>query len=122
MVARAVTLCDYIEQERLHIIVERLVIKKHLGKQAQVLAVDLVLPAIDLVHADVAVTIDLVAWWMSHLALESVTLCHEAALHVLEAELADPQTSVGYHAVLFWIRRLVPSVDIELAKADAFDW
>ena len=46
----AVILCEDIEQEGLHVVVERLVIKEQLDEQTQVLAVDLVCVAIHLKH------------------------------------------------------------------------
>lgn len=40
MAALAVVLCQHVEEERLHVIVQRLVIQKELGQQTQVLTVD----------------------------------------------------------------------------------
>lgn len=121
MVPAAITLRDDVKEEGLDIVVKRLVVEEHLGEQTEVLAVDLVLTAVHLIDADVAVPVNLVAWRVSHLALEPMTLRHESTLHVLETVLADPKASIWDHAVLFRIRSLIPGVDIELAKADALD-
>jgi hypothetical protein len=44
------------------------VVEKQLGQQAQVLAVELLNGAIDLPQTQVALAVDLVAWWVPQLA------------------------------------------------------
>lgn len=63
-----INLSHHVEKERFDIVEERFVVQKHFGKQAEVLTIDLVLAPIDLKDRDVIVTIDLVSWWMPHLA------------------------------------------------------
>lgn len=46
---------------------------------------------------------------------------HESTLHVLETELADPKSTIWNQAVLFRIRGLIPSVDVEFTKPDETD-
>ena len=43
-----ISLTKYVEEKGVHIIVQRLVVQEQLGKEAQILAVDLVLAAIHL--------------------------------------------------------------------------
>ena len=43
-----VALAQHIEEESIHVVVQRLVVQEQLGQVAQVLAVDLLLPAVDL--------------------------------------------------------------------------
>ena len=46
---------------------------------------------------------------------------HEATLHVLEAKLADPHSSIWNKRVLFRKGRLIPSVDVVLFEANTLD-
>ena len=41
MIAVFVVLGEYVEEERLHVIIERFVVQKQLGEQAQILTIDL---------------------------------------------------------------------------------
>mmetsp|Transcript_9408 Transcript_9408/g.25476 ORF Transcript_9408/g.25476 Transcript_9408/m.25476 type:complete len:234 (+) Transcript_9408:1227-1928(+) len=50
-----VDLAQHVEQERIHVIIERLVVQEQLGQQTQVLTVNLGLPAIHLKHGDLRV-------------------------------------------------------------------
>ena len=113
-----VGLGEDVEEERLDVVAQRLVVEEELGEEAQVLAVDLVLAAVDLEHGHAAAPVDLLAGRAVHDALGPVTHRHEPALHVLEAELAQPQAAVGHDRVLLRERRLEPCVDIVRAKAD----
>ena len=47
MKAEVVTLAHNVEQERVSVVVERLVVKEQLRQEAQILRVRLVLPAVD---------------------------------------------------------------------------
>lgn len=70
MAAEVVILRHDIEQERLHVVVERFGAQEQLGKEAEVLAVYGVLATVDLEEGILAVTIDLVARRMLSWALE----------------------------------------------------
>jgi hypothetical protein len=59
--AKFVVLGHDIEEEGLDIVIQRLRSKEQLGHQAEVLAIDRVLAAVDLEEGVLAVTIDLVA-------------------------------------------------------------
>ena len=69
MAAQLVHLCQHVEQEGLHIKVESLVVKKELGKEAEVLAVDLVVTSVRLKHRDGALAVDFMARGLSPCAL-----------------------------------------------------
>ena len=87
--ARAlVVLGEHVEEERLDVVVERLVVEKELGEQAQVLAVDLVELAVHFEEAHRVLAIDLAARRMTPHALLQVPLQHRVRLHVDEAVLA----------------------------------
>lgn len=85
------------------------------------LTTHLVLPAIDLEHRDIPSAVDLVSRRMASLALEAMPAGDETALHVLQAELAEIESPIWHLGVLFWVRGLVPSVDIVLAESDLVD-
>jgi hypothetical protein len=63
-----------VEQKRLHIIIESLVVKKHLRQQAQVLTIKLAGTAIDLKHRQIPMAVDLIAWWRPTSALLNMPL------------------------------------------------
>ena len=65
-----VRLRHHVKQEWFDVIEKRLMIEKHLREKAQVLAIDLVLPAVDFEDGYSPIAVDLVAWWMPHLAFE----------------------------------------------------
>ena len=69
MAAQLVHLCQHVEQEGLHIEVESLVVKEELGKEAKVLAVDLVVTSVRLKHRDGALAVDLMARGLAPCAL-----------------------------------------------------
>ncbi len=78
-----------VEQERLHVEIQGLVVQKELGEETQALAVHLVpLPA-DLKDGDLVPAVDLVSRRMLPHALAGVPLEDGGAAHVLQAELAD---------------------------------
>jgi len=95
------------------------VVEKELGEEAQVLAVDLVLAAVHLEHAQAPVAVDFVPGRVAQLALAHVTLKSVQLPHVLQAELAQIQTfDTGK---VFGVGGVVPSVDVEVAYLDAHD-
>ena len=69
MAAQLVHLCQHVEQEGLHIEVESLVVEEELGKEAEVLAVDLVVTSVCLKHRDGALAVDLMARGLAPSAL-----------------------------------------------------
>lgn len=87
--AARVELCHYVEEKRIGIIVECLVVEKEFGKQAQVLGIHLVFASIDFKEGNCMFAIDLVSRWMPKIALGQVPLQALPALPVLQAELAD---------------------------------
>lgn len=64
MVSLFVILGNHVKEKRFDVVVESLVVKKHLGNQTEVLAVDFVPPAVDFKHRNVFVSIDFVARWV----------------------------------------------------------
>lgn len=110
-------------------------VKKHLRKETEILAVNLVLASVHLKNGYGTVTVNLVSWRMSHFALELLTterfelflvyklefaylmsMSIEFALHVLEAKFAYPQTAIGNSHVFLGKRCVKPSLDIKLAE------
>jgi hypothetical protein len=69
MAPAIVHLGQHVEEERLDVVVQRLVVEEQLRQQTEVLAVDLVLAAVHLEDGDGSVAVDLVARRMPHLAL-----------------------------------------------------
>lgn len=67
-----IRLGEYIKQEGLHIIIQRFVIQEHLGQQAQILAVNLVLSSIHFKDRHNAVSVNLVARRVLHGAFDLV--------------------------------------------------
>ena len=61
----AVPLSQHVEEERLHIKVEGLVLQEELGHEAEVLAVHLVLLPIHLEEGEPLVAVDLVTRWVA---------------------------------------------------------
>ena len=83
-------LSEDIEEEGLHVIVERLVVQEHLGDETEVLAVRLFLTAIQLPHADaVGAAVDLVTGRVAQAALGRVVQQLTLVTEKLEAKLAD---------------------------------
>ena len=76
-----------VEEERLHVIVEGLVVQEQLGQEAQVLAVDLTDVTVHLKHRQVSLPIDLTGRWMI-----------AATLHLRERErLQSINQSIVWH-------------------------
>ena len=66
--ALAVILGEDIEQEGLHVVVERLVIEEQLGDVAQVFRVNLLLLRVKLKHADLVISVYLITWRAPYVA------------------------------------------------------
>lgn len=68
MASPAVAFRHDVEEERFDIVIQGLVIEEQLRKEAEILAVDLVLLAINLKHRYVAAAVDLIARRMAQIA------------------------------------------------------
>ena len=111
-----VVLGHHVEQERIRVVVQRLVVEKQLRQQAEVLSVAFVFPPVNLEKADCALAIDLVPGRMAQVALFRVPLQTLATLPVLETELADVDTR--HRAHLLRVGRKVPRFDPVPAELD----
>ena len=89
--ALAVILGEDIEQERLHVIVERLVVEEQLDEQAEVLTVDLVGVAVHLEHGHAVLPVDLHPGRVAPRALLQMFLEDRPRLHVLQTEFAEEE-------------------------------
>ena len=116
MAPLAVVLGQDVEEEGLHVIVERLVVQEELGQEAQVLAVDLARHAVHLEDGEVVLAVDLVRRRVVPEALGTVPLENAPTLHVLETELTDAQ--LGEHGVLLRVRGREPGLDLVLPELD----
>mmetsp|Transcript_41598 Transcript_41598/g.106452 ORF Transcript_41598/g.106452 Transcript_41598/m.106452 type:complete len:349 (+) Transcript_41598:700-1746(+) len=119
VVPRGVVLREDVEQEGVHVVVERLVVQEELGEVAQVLAVHLLLAPVHLKHGDVAVAVDLVAGRVQHRVLAQVAHHHVALLEEVERELAKVQLLDV--VVLCREGRKVPGVHVVAAQLDHVD-
>ena len=82
MTTLAVVLSQDIEEERLHVIVEGLVVEEELDQQTEVLAVDLVGVAVHLEHGHPVPPVDLHPGGMAPGTLLQVALQDRPRLHV----------------------------------------
>ena len=78
-----------VEEERVHVVVERFVVEKELAEQAEVAAPAPLPPPVDLEEGEVIVPVDFVARWVQQRALPPVPLKRPQRVRVAEAELAD---------------------------------
>jgi hypothetical protein len=108
VVAARVLLAHDVKEKGLHVVVQRLVVQKELGQQANVLAVDFALGAVHLKHGERLVAVNLVARRVLDVALGLVAQQRLLALHVLEAKLAHVDALAV--AVLLGVGRKVPRV------------
>ena len=72
--AVVVALAHDVEQERVGVVIQGLVVEEQLGQEAQILSVGLVLAAVDLKERNVALPVDFVARRMSEIAFRDVPL------------------------------------------------
>ena len=72
--AVVVALAHHVEQERVGVVIQGLVVEEQLGQEAQILSVGLVLAAVDLKERNVALPVDFVARRMSEIAFRDVPL------------------------------------------------
>jgi hypothetical protein len=71
-----VALGQNVKQERLDIIVQRFMVQKQLGQQAEILTVDFIRIAVDFEHRELATAIYFCAWWMTPRTFVQMTLQH----------------------------------------------
>lgn len=91
MAALLVVLGEHVEEERLHVVVERFVVQKQLSQQTQILAVDLVHVPINFENGQVLTSVDFRGRRMAPRALVLMPLQNRFALRVFQAELAQEQ-------------------------------
>merc|ERR1719450_1306538 len=116
MTSLAIVLCQDVEQERLHVIVERLVIQEQFDQKTEVLTVDLVGVTIHLKHGHSILPVDLHTWRMSPGTFGEMTLQDGPRLHVLQTKLAQEQ--LWKTSILLRIRTGIPCGDVKFAKLD----
>ena len=103
-----------VEQKRLHVVVERLVIEEELGEEAEVLTVDLVVLSVDLEETEPLLAVDLASGRMPPHALLQMPVEHRVRLHVVQAVLAEEDLPELPDVVR--IGRLVPGLDLVVAE------
>ena len=104
-----VYLAHDVKEERVDVVVERLVIQKELGQQAQLLTVGLVVFAVDLVGGEVAFVVYAASWWIPTRAVGTVFQIRPNLLHVGETILTNVQGPKG--TVFFGESGIVPALD-----------
>lgn len=77
MASRFVSLDHAVEEERVDVIVEKLVVEETFREERQVAAPRALFPTVDLEKRDIVVAIDLVARWMMQCAFRKMTLEHQ---------------------------------------------
>ena len=119
---------QHVEEEEVHVVVQCLVVEEELGEVAQVLAVDLLLLAVDLevgqghrvaVPVLVRVPVDLVPRGVQLRDLLHVPL--QLLLALEEAEVEFAEVELRHAVVLGREGREVPGVHLPLAQVDALD-
>ena len=91
MAALAVVLGEHIEEEGLHVVVERLVVEEQLDEQAEVLTVDLVGVPVHLKHGHAVLPVDFHPGRMSPRTFLQMLLKDGSRLHVLQTELTEKE-------------------------------
>lgn len=114
--ALLIVLSQHVKQERLHVIVQSLMVQKQLRQQTQVLTVNLIHITIHLEHGYLTATVNLRGGRMLPRALILVPLQHRLALRVLQTELAEEQLRQTCVLLGKWAR--VPRLNFVLAKLD----
>ena len=89
--ALGVVLGQDVEEERLHVVVERLVIEEEFDEETEVLTVDLVGVAVHLEHRHAVPSVDLHPGRVAPRALLQMLLEDGPRLHVLQTELTEEQ-------------------------------
>mmetsp|Transcript_13380 Transcript_13380/g.54017 ORF Transcript_13380/g.54017 Transcript_13380/m.54017 type:complete len:575 (-) Transcript_13380:98-1822(-) len=123
VVPALVHLAQHVEQEEIHVVVERLVVQEELGEVAQVLAEDLLLLAVNLEKrrrlTARLVAVDLVPGRVVHLRLPKVPLQLLLPLEEVQGELAEEELLA--RGVLGRKRRKVPRVHLVPPELDFQD-
>lgn len=79
----------HVEEERISIVVQGLMVEKQFGQKAKVLSVIFVLPAVDFKEGDVLFSVDLVARWMADVAFGQMPHQALATFAIFQAKLAN---------------------------------
>lgn len=108
--------CHDIEQKRLHVVVEGLVVQKELGQQAEMLAILLVPLPIHLPHLQLTLAVDLIPRWMPPDAFLRMPL--DARLRFLVAQTKLTDIHLGQAGSIVRIGGLIPHLHLVLAHAD----
>ena len=108
-----------IEKKRLDIIIEGLGAQEKFCEKAKILAVNGIFTPIDFENRDGFFAVDFVARWVLRWTFELMSPGHIVRVHILETKLAYIEHSVS--AVLLWVRRGIPSLNLKAAKVDALD-
>ena len=102
MEAVIVALAHNIEEERICVVVEGLVVQKKLGQQTQVLSIGFVFSPVDFEKGNVVFPVDFIARWVPEIALGYVSLQAVSTLYKLQAELTE--VNAGQCNEFLWIR------------------
>ena len=112
--ALRIVLGQDIEEEWLHVVVERLVIEEEFDEETEVLTVDLVGVAVHLEHGHPVLAVYLDPGRVPPRTLLQVALEDGPRLHVLETELAEEE--LGQPRVLLGVGARVPRADVKLPE------
>ena len=102
-----------VEEERVDVVVEGLVVEEELGQEAEIAAPGALATAVDLEEGDVVVAVDLVAGRVEQRAFGAVALERSALPEIRQAELADVHHLL--FRVLDRVRAEVPGFHLVLA-------
>ena len=108
-----------VKEKGIRVVVQRLMVQKELGKEAQVLRILPLLPPVDLVHRNVILPVNLIARWMGQVALAAVARERHRTPVVAHTELANQQPRTLRQ--LLRIRGKVPRCDAVFAEFDELD-
>ena len=87
---------DDVEEERVDVVVKRLVIQEHLRQETEVLTIHLILPSIDLKDLNpdsmvvIAISVDLITRRIKVFALHPMTSDLEFGFEILQTLFTDP--------------------------------
>ena len=116
VVAVVVAAAHDVEEERVDVVVERLVIEEEFAEETEVAAPGALAAAVDFEEADEVVAVDFVAGRVAHLAFGAVPVEGAFGAEVAEAELVEVD-HVGVGEFL-WVGGEVPGFDLVLAHLD----
>eukprot|EP00038_Savillea_parva_P030518 m.78287 g.78287 ORF g.78287 m.78287 type:complete len:426 (+) comp9205_c0_seq2:1562-2839(+) len=108
-----------IKQKGVRVVVQRLVVEKQLGNEAEVLRVVLVFATIQFKKDNRVFAVDFITRGVSECALALVVLKRRFGAVVLEAKFAD--SDEWFRGEAFWVGREVPWLDVVLTKLNHFN-